>query len=93
MKIPELNSFQLNRTETGHAAKASFGLSQENYARTEVSKNSASFGDYLLQAFQQEGQNERRFKVFKRFFTVCLSGVFFGRKGKIFNNGSVFRKI
>lgn len=52
MKIPELNSFQLNRTETGHAAKASFGLSQENYARTEVSKNSASFGDYLLQAFQ-----------------------------------------
>lgn len=54
MKIPEFNSLQLNRTETAHTGKVetALGLTQENSAKNGIAKTSASFGDYLLQAFQ-----------------------------------------
>ncbi len=54
MKIPEFNSLQLNRTENSHTGKieTALGLTQENSAKNGIAKTSASFGDYLLQAFQ-----------------------------------------
>ena len=52
MKIPEFNSLQLTRTETAHTGKTTLRLTQENSAKNSISKTSASFGDYLLQAFQ-----------------------------------------
>ncbi len=61
MKIPEFNSLQLTRTETAHTGKTSLGLSQENSAKNSVSKASASFSDYLLQAFQS--MNDQQVEV------------------------------
>lgn len=61
MKIPEFNSLQLTRTETAHTGKTQLGLVQENSAKNAISKNAASFEDYLVEAFQK--MNDQQVEV------------------------------
>ncbi len=61
MKIPEFNSLQLTRTDAAHTGKTSLGVMQENSAKNAVSKNSASFSDYLVEAFQKMNDQQVEF--------------------------------
>lgn len=52
MKIPEMNTLQLNRTDALHTGQKTLGIQQTNFAEAGVKKTSKSFQEYLVEAFQ-----------------------------------------
>lgn len=65
MKIPEINTLNLVRTESSHQGKSVLSATEfssftsvENSAKNSIEKKHRSFDDYLMEAFKNMNQNQ-----------------------------------